>query len=460
MSRLLVVLATLAACGDNAAGPGPDGSPDAGDLLSRLRALPGVTATESPTGEADYHYFVLEFTQPVDHAAPGGQTFQQEVSLLYRDTAAPMIVHTSGYWDYYLDNPVELTRLLGANQISIEHRYFGTSRPVPTDWGKLTIEQMAGDEHAIIAALHGIFSGAFVTTGASKGGMTATYHRRFFPDDVAGSVPYVAPLSFGAPDTRYDAFLDTVGTQPCRDAVRAVAVEMLAHRRAAMTSRAAAQTAHVYTRVPLDVAVEGSIVGLEWSFWQYSGIDHCADVPAVTATDDALFAFLDDIAPVGDNDDPSCAQFEAYYYQAYAQLGYPAGGAAYLDAYEQYTDADYLGILPTAPPAYDGGTAMHDVDSYIQTSGAHLMFVYGQWDPWTGGAYALGAATDAAKYVQAEGTHGSHLTQLAAADRDAAFTRLGSWTGVTPASAKMTQRAAPREPRVPTALRRALRARR
>ena len=33
--------------------------------------------------------------------------------------------------------------------------------------------------------------------------MTAIYHRRFYPDDVDGTVPYVAPISFGAPDLRY-----------------------------------------------------------------------------------------------------------------------------------------------------------------------------------------------------------------------------------------------------------------
>lgn len=464
MSRILgVALAILAACGDNLPAPTPD-APGATDLLGQLNALPGVTATEAPTGQAGYHYFVLAFTQPVDHADPSGPTFQEEVSLLYRDPAAPMIVQTSGYWDYYLDSPVELTRLLAANQISIEHRYFGTSRPVPTDWTKLTIEQMAGDEHAIIAALHTIFSGAFVTTGGSKGGMTATYHRRFFPDDVVGSVPYVAPLSFGAPDARYDAFLDTVGTGACRQAVRAVATEMLANHRAAMTSRAAAQAGHVYTRIPLDVAVEGAIVGLEWAFWQYAGVTRCADVPAITATDDALFAFLDDIAPVGDNDDASCVQFEPYYYQAYAQLGYPAGGAAYLASYEHYTDADYLGALPaTTPPVYDGGAAMHDIDDFVQHAGAHLMFVYGEWDPWSGGKYELGGAVDSARYLQAEGTHGSRLTRLADADRTEAFARLAAWTGVTPSATsgkREPEATLPREPRIPSALHRALHARR
>ncbi|HEU0037476.1 MAG TPA: S28 family serine protease [Kofleriaceae bacterium] len=464
MKRLVLALAVVsvsafAACGSDDAPDPPK------DLLGKLQAIPGVTVTKTPTDSAGFEYYVLHFTQPVDHADPDGQTFQQEVSLLHRDIEAPMVVTTTGYFDYINDRPIELTGLLTSNQVSIEHRYFGDSRPDPADWTKLTIDQMAADEHAIIAALRDIYPGAFVTTGASKGGMTATYHRRFYPDDVDATVPYVAPMSFGAPDTRYTAFVDAIGTTACRDALRAAATEMLKNRRAAMEQRASAQTGHTYSRIPIGPAVEGSIASLEWAFWQYYGINFCDQVPAATATDDALFDFLDTIAPIGDNDDAQVAAFEAYYYQAYAQLGYPDGNATYLDAFLMYTDADYEAALPTPdPPAYDGGVAMHDVEGYIQNEGTRLLFIYGEWDPWTGGQYELGNATDSLKLIQAQGSHGSRINRLAPADRDAAYGKLAAWTGVTPTppAAKPVPDVAARrlelldEPRVPPAMIRVL----
>lgn len=457
--KAAAVLLALAACGDNQVPPAPDAPAPFADVAAQLAAIPGVTVTPASTTHPGYGYFVLHFTQPVDHDDPASATFQQEVSLLVRDPAAPLVVHTSGYWDYYKDNRVELTRMLAANQISIEHRFFGDSRPSPADWTKLTIAQMAADEHAIIAALHPIFHGAFLTTGGSKGGMTAVYHRRFYPDDVAGTVPYVAPQSFGAPDTRYDAQFATIGPPACRAAVQAVATELLAHRRDAITALAAGQAGHAYTRVSLAAAVEGAIAALEWSFWQYHGVTECAQVPAPTADDATLFAFLDAVSPVTDSDDASLAQFEPYYYQAYAQLGYPDTYVPYLAANLQFHDADYAGALPNGvEPAYDGGTAMHDVDAWLRASGAHFQFVYGQWDPWIGGAFTLGNATDAAIGVVAEGTHDSaQLATLAAADRDAALARLQAWTGVTPVL-PTARFEAPAEPRVPPALLRALRA--
>lgn len=447
---LLVLLA--AACGDNTEGP------DDGDVLARLRALDGVTAEAVPTDREGFAYYVLRFTQPVDHANPGGPVFQQRVSLLHRTAAAPLVALTSGYWDYYEDSPVELTGLLVANQISIEHRYFGESRPEPTDWSHLTIRQMADDEHAILAALRTIYAGPVLTTGGSKGGMTATYHRRFYPGDVDGTVPYVAPLSFGVPDPRYAAFLDTLGPPACRAALHDAAIAML-HRRAALLARAEAQAADRglrYTRISLDAALESAIAGMPWTFWQYTGVSSCTAVPASDATDDELWEFLEDVAPVSDNDDATLARFEPYLHQAYAQLGYPDDGLTYPDGLLRYGDRDYDGAFPAgALPAYDGGAAMRDIDAFVQGEGERLLFVYGEWDPWTGGAYALGAARDSLRVVEPQGTHRARLAKLAPADRDAAFAKLTAWTGVTPTlprSERALRAVGPAEPRLPSVI--------
>jgi hypothetical protein len=463
MRLYLVALVSLAlACGES---DDPPLTPD--QVLEALRGLPGVhDATEMPTQTAGYHYYVIHFEQKVDHDDPQSPTFLQKVSLLHHDESYPMVVHTSGYWDYYNDRVVELTGLIGGNQISIEHRYFGESRPEPADWSKLTIEQMAHDQHEIVTALKKIYEGAFLTTGGSKGGMTAIYYRRFYPDDVDGTVPYVAPISFGAPDARYAPFLDTLGPTDCRDKIRAVATEMLANRRAAMLQRAQAQAATnnaVYNRIPIEPAVESSIFNLEWSFWQYFGVSSCVNVPATTADDAAMWKFLDDVSPVSDNADARIEQFDAYYYQAYHQLGYPDGGAAYLDPYLQYTDADYLGALPAPQPPYDGGAAMTDIDQFVREDGDRLLFIYGEWDPWTGGQFELGNATDSLRLVQAEGSHGSRIGRLTESDRAAAFDKLEAWTGIKPvmASTRSTRDVMDeRPPRIPPAIGRALRTRR
>jgi PS-10 peptidase S37 len=460
LGLLFAIAVASSGCGDNLEPPGLTPA----QLLARLRELPGVTVKEVATQQADFHYYVLHVTQPVDHDDPSQGTFQQQVSLLHRDTGArvPMIIHTSGYSDYTLDRPVELTKLLLANQVSIEHRYFGTSRPVPTDWTKLTIAQAAADEHEIIATLRTLYDGAFLTTGGSKGGMTAVFHRRFYPDDVDGTVAYVTPISFGVPDPRYPWYVDTIGPVDCRQAVRDVAVEMLARRRAAIWDLAESQPEHTYTRVRLGPAIEAAIVALEWTFWQYAGIEDCPTVPPPTASDEVLFKFLDEVSPVSDNDDARVAQFEAYFYQSYAELGFPDGGTEYLAPYLRYTEEDYADELPVPEPVYDSN-AMRDIDDFVEHRGDRLLFVYGEWDPWTGGKFALGNATDSALLTQPRGTHWAKIVNLEIADREQAFIKLKDWTGVTPMISRARAMAfdghPERQARVPPALRRARAAR-
>lgn len=449
MARALV-LATVAlvACGDNQPTDSPDAQAPADaarDIAQQLGDLPGVTVSEQPPANAPagYRYFVLEVTQPVDHAAPGGATFQQEVSLIHRDASAPMVLFTTGYDDYNHDYPSEPTLLLKANQISVEYRFFGTSRPDPADWSKLTIEQMADDEHAIVELLRPIYGAAWISTGGSKGGMTASYHRRFFPDDVAGTLAYVAPMSLAIPDERYAPFLAATGTEPCADDVRAAAKDMLQNRRAALLQRAQAQASaqqYAYTRIAIAPALESAIQDLEWSYWQYYGVSACSMVPALTATDDEMFAFLDEVSPVSFSDDPQTAEFEAYFYQAYAQLGSPGTVgvrgdlvAPEISAFAQFSDADYLGSLPVGVPVPTFDPApMQDIQTWLGSAGAHFVFEYGQYDPWTGGAYAIGAATDTIEVTSPQGTHDDGLAALTDGDRAAAYAKLAAWTGVTP----------------------------
>lgn len=417
------------ACGDNL---GPSGMTHE-QLLAKLRALPGVKADEVPSKVDGFLAYVLHFTQPVDHADPTQGVFQQEVSLFHRSELAPvpMVVWTSGYADNYADKTVELTDILDANQVSIEHRFFGASRPEPADWTKLTIDQAAADEHKVIQALRTIYGGAFLSAGASKGGMAAVFHRRFYPGDVEGTVAYVAPLTFGAPDPRYPPFFDKVGPEACRNAVRAIALDMLANRRDQMEARASRQTQHAYSRIPLGPAVESAITGLEWSFWQYFGVDHCKSVPDVSANDDDVFSFLDWISPIHESSDAGISDVEAYYYQSYAQLGYPDYTVSYLTPYLQYDDDDYLGELPVAEPSYDPNP-MLDILDYIDKSGDRLLFVYGEWDPWIKGKVVLGQAVDSKSYTVPEGTHAASIRALKTSDCNTAAGMIENWTGVKP----------------------------
>ena len=53
---------------------------------------------------------------------------------------------------------------------------------------------------------------------------------------------------------------------------------MIQNRRAALLDRATSQAIaqdYAYTRVAIGPALESAILGREWSFWQYYGVDEC-----------------------------------------------------------------------------------------------------------------------------------------------------------------------------------------
>ncbi len=466
LTAILAAAPFLAGCGDDGAAiEVPDGP--AGDILEQLRGLPEIgTIAEAGTDTPGYRYFRIQFDQPVDHDAPDGPRFRQYVSLIHRDASAPVVMLHTGYGNWYHDIPHQLTWLLQGNQVAVEHRFFRSSRPAggAGAWQFLTIRQAAADHHRITQALRRVYRGKWLETGASKGGMTSIYHRRFYPGDLDGTVAYVAPLSFGAPDYRYDAHVDGLGPPVCRQAVRDLQVELLSRRRAALERTATEQASsagHVYQRIALPAAVESAVISLEWAFWQYVGASGCGDVPAVTATDTAVWSFVERVSPVSSSSDAELDEFDAYYYQAEGELGYPGTMDAHLEGLLVFDDAAYAGAYPVdvAVPAFAAG-AMPDIDTWVQTEGDRLIFLYGEWDPWSGGMFSLGGATDSLRLVAAQGAHGADLKDLTPGDREQIYGRLAAWTGVTPDPNRLFRRAsAPPPPplrRVPPAIVRAL----
>ena len=134
------------------------------------------------------------FKQPIDHNHPEKGYFRQRVWVSHRAINAPVVMVTEGY-AAPRNYTTELARLLEANQIIVEHRYFDKSVPANMDWKYLTVEQAANDHHRIIQFFQQLYTGKWATTGISKGGQTTIFHRAFFPNDVDVSVPYVAPIN-------------------------------------------------------------------------------------------------------------------------------------------------------------------------------------------------------------------------------------------------------------------------
>ncbi len=445
---LAAVLAMLVA-------PGPAAAQDGRtEIAERLRAIPGMKILDDQTPPAPYQgYFVLSYEQPVDHKRPLLGTFEQRFTLLHRAVERPMVLYTSGYDVSLAVGRSEPTWLVDGNQISVEQRFFSPSRPAPADWSKLDIWQAATDHHRLVAALKPLYGGRWLSTGASKGGMTSIYHRRFYPGDVDGTIAYVAPNdAVDTEDSAYTEFFERVGTPECRAALTALEREALGPRRSELVQRytaAAASAGWTFDRTigTVDRAFEMVVLDTAWAFWQSKGVSSCPSVPAATAGTSAIYSFLDDVASFGFYTDQGLARYVPYFFQAGTQLGYPgpsfdrlAGLLRYPGLYRPVSSVtqDLKDVLRFEPQR------MRDIDGWVKRDGSELLFVYGGRDPWGAEPFALGKGTsDSYWYEAPAANHGADITRLSPAQRGDAIAAVQRWAGlVTPEVAGVPARAA------------------
>ena len=402
--------------------------PEATDILDRLNGISGVTAREVPSSVGFGRAFELEIVQPLDHDAPEGPTFVQRAYLTHTLDSDPMIFAPNGYASSWSSSQ-ELGLILRTNTLNVTHRFFLDSEPEPMAWRYLTVHQSVEDHHRIVTLLKEIYTGPWISAGASKSGETVLFHRRFYPDDVDATVAYVAPLLFSTDDPRFQPFLESIGTAQEREAIRSFQRRLLLARDSLLGRFGAWYPAHGYhLSQPAGPTFEGEVMGYEWTFWQYRRAE-IADIPGPDASYDDMLENLALVSGISGSADENLYYFRPYVYQAYTEIGYPARDFSYLEdllAYEQPGLEETYGFPPGTPWAYRSGT-IPDVLHWIQTQGNDIVLVYGGADPWTGGAIELTGQTNALKIIKPGANHRVRIADLP--ERNLVMATLGEWVG-------------------------------
>ncbi|MFE4538143.1 S28 family serine protease [Streptomyces scopuliridis] len=443
---LVLVIGTVATAGAATAADrsaGQQTASDTTDIKDRILAIPGMSLIQEKPYEG-YRYFVLNYTQPVDHRKPSKGTFQQRITLLHKDTNRPTVFFTSGYNVSTNPSRSEPTRIIDGNQVSMEYRFFTPSRPQPADWSKLDIWQAASDQHRIFTALKKIYPKNWLSTGGSKGGMTATYFERFYPRDMDGVVAYVAPNDvWNNEDSAYDRFFQRVGTKECRDKLNAVQREALVRREPLeekFKEWADANGATFNTIGTLDKAYEATVLDFVWGFWQYSLLSDCDSIPAATVSDQEIYDTVDAISGFSAYTDQGLTTYTPYYYQAGTQLGSPDIKQPHLGNLSRYGYQPPRNFVPRDIPMKFNPLTMPDVDNWVRNNANQMLFVYGENDPWGAEPFRLGrGARDSYVYVAPGANHGANVAGLVPDQQAKATARILAWAGVAPAAVQQDE---------------------
>jgi hypothetical protein len=402
------------------------------ELEATLKGLEGVVAVRKlEAGKTFQEVFELQIIQPLDHAQPAGETFRQRVYLSHAGVMKPVVLSTEGYAATrpYVTEP---TRLFQCNQIIVEHRFFGTSRPDSLRWQYLTVRQSADDLHRVVTILKGIYRGKWLSTGVSKGGQTTILYRYFYPRDVDVSVPYVAPINLTQEDPRPIEFLRHVGSDSCRESMKQFQLAALRNEELLLPLMKQEAKEKGYTfSLGLRRMFEYAVLEYPFAFWQYGRPGRCGRIPGADAPPESLFAHLSDVVGLSMYADAGIKFFQPFMYQAYTEMGYYT-----------YDITDFKALLKEvknpsnrifAPPGVDlkfHCEVFNRIDRWIREEAENIILIYGSDDPWTASSPQLTGMTNAIKMVKEGGFHRTKIRDLNPEQKAVVYDALERWMGL------------------------------
>jgi len=370
--------------------------------------------------------------------------FSQKVYLSHTSSEKPTVIVTAGYSvnQNYLS---EMSRLLESNQILVEHRYFGESMPDSLDYHFLNLKQATADLHKIRQLFSSVYENKWVSTGVSKGGATTIFYRYFYPNDVDVSVPYVAPINKTYEEPRIYYFLDTIGTEECRNKIKDFQVRLLQNREElipllkfySIGARAN------YTYLSLGEAFEYAVMEYPFSFWQW-GSD-CKDIPTQTATVQDIAEYFISVSNLTFFSDEEIRQYGPHYYQSATEMGYYGYETAEFKAYliDLPTDHNPMALFyPFDMTDTFDGQLLNDVNLWLKTDGDKFIYIYGGNDTWSASAVPPNDDVDSEWFILKGKHHGNaRIKNMTPTEQKKLISTLEKWLSIKISPIKIENKA-------------------
>lgn len=401
------------------------------ELYQKLCTLKGVITVDSLPSDYSSEKYVVTIRQPLDHKHPEKGSFTQRVVISHEGFDRPTVLVTEGYGGDYALNPRyqdELAGLFHTNTVFVEHRYFSGSVPDTVDWQYLTAPNSASDLHLITTLFKQIYPQKWISTGISKGGQTALIYRAFFPNDVDITVPYVAPVSRSAEDGRHEPFLNVVGDKKTRQAILSFQREVLKRRGEIIPlMEKFCMEKQLSFRISMNEVLDYCVLEYSFAFWQWG--TPASQIPANSATTEVLFKHLTEIS--GPDYFATGQPTQAFFIQAARELGYYGYDIEpFKDLLFIRTSKDYLQriMLPEGITIQFQPELYKKLTNFIVTSDPRLIFVYGEYDPWTSvGITKLDGKKNMFVAIQPKGSHRARINTLPDSLRNKVIKTINLW---------------------------------
>jgi len=389
-----------------------------------LANLPNASIEEMDSLEGYSKCYKIMLRQKMDHFGDDTTTFLQKIYLSHADFTKPVVMVTEGYsaWRNYQSEPA---KLLGANQIIIEHRYFNESVPDSINWQHLNIKQTAEDHHIINQLFREIYKNKWVSTGISKGGQTTLYYKYFYPNDVDVAIPYVAPINLSKEEPRIFDFLANVDSEECRNKVFEFQKLLLENREKLLPMfEQYAKDNEMTFKMGYKAAFEYCVLEFSFAFWQWADLK-CEEIPANAENIDEVFNAFEKVG-FSFFSEEGTDPIRPFFYQALTEIGfYTYDIEPFGELIQAVKSPNFYFTMPEGVDTTYNYQSMKNVNDFLQTKGNNIIYIYGEYDPWSASAVQLiEGKTNALKMVKKGGSHKTRIKSFDEAEQQIIYTKI------------------------------------
>lgn len=399
----------------------------ASELEEKLSGIESITFSKISTARGFEECYKIFIEQPIDHQHPEVGTFWQKVYLSHKSFQNPTLLFINGY--IANNNTIsEWGNLLHTNQILVENRYFGESKPDRMNWEQLNMKNIAADLHRIKKVFEQLYPKKWISTGTSKGGLTAVTHKFFFPEDVAATVAHSTSIK-QACDTTFFAYIDSLSaSHGCDERMKFFQKQLLLHKPELLPLLKSYfdERGKSYNRLGLETIFETAVLEIPFSIWQNGR--GCQTVNRLdTSSTHSMFASFTSSIYHWFLTDNVFKEIDAYHYQALTELGYYCYSTVALA--DLMTTSAVTSVYPPKNVSVQySDTLMIALKEWLVYQGSHIIYLSGENDPYAARRVKPSGQTNALAIVLAGKNHNqTHFADLSSQQKEQVLHQLKLW---------------------------------
>jgi len=375
-------------------------------ILDKLKLVEKIQISKVETMDGFSGCYKILFRQPINHSDTSQGFFNQKLYLSHKNIDRPMVLNINGYVSS--SNRVnDWTKILDANQLYVEHRYFGESKPDTANYEYLNMASAAQDLHAIKKVFAEIYKDGWIGVGISKGGLTALSYEYFYPEDMDATIALSTSVKTSKCDSSFFNFIDSLNTNGgCEEELDAFQRLLLKKKDKVMPylKNYLIHKDESYAHLGLEAIYEIAVLEIPFSIWQNG--QGCNSIDFGKTVSKELFHEMKRSLNGWFITDEVFSRIDSYHFQALTELGYYCYPVT---RFSGLLESDFDKLTPVHPiqgvnTSYSN-QLMTQIKDWAQSKGDKIIYISGGNDPYSKYRIVPSKGVNAKSFILNEKNH-------------------------------------------------------